>query len=206
MGLPTASPRKCIRHMRPTNNYHQPTRLLKLRQASATTVHGTERALQRQPRATKNLASRIRKLNGTRTGHESDPRPGVSAARVTASLLAATLSSLLVVSLWVRPATASSPVGSSSAVQRAAPDGAGYVRESGIVVVTGFRGRRHRIKVGHSGRFSISLPRRPLSRGGRHTSAGMEVGRVLRGFAFAPSLDHVVAGSTTRITVDCHRH
>jgi hypothetical protein len=82
----------------------------------------------------------------------------VSAARITASLRAATLSSLLV-GLGLG-ATGHGKLTSALVVTGAkgGPGRCGCIRESGIVVVIGFRGRRHRIKIGHSGRFSTSLP------------------------------------------------
>ncbi len=187
--LPTASPRRRFRHMRPTTTTQQPTAMLRLRQASATTVHRIERALQRQPRANKNPGSRS--VNSTTQDPNMSPTRGPASLRLVSRRRFSRLPSACCwwVSLWVRPATASSPVRSSSAARRAAP---------WTVRVRPRIGNRRRDRLpretspdqGSSfGSFLDLASRRPLSRGGRHTSAGMEAGRVLRGFAFAPSLD-----------------
>lgn len=182
--------------------------MLRLTQASATTVHRTERALQRQARPNKNLGSRSvnsttqdpdmsptrgRHLCGSCHGVASRGRPSARCWRV---------------SLWVRPATSSSPVRWSSAVRRAALDGARAPanRASGIVDVTGFHGRPHRTKVGHSGRFSISNPAGRYPTMDRIPRLGWKRGECYVDSTSPPARIDVVAGSKTRITLDCHGH
>jgi hypothetical protein len=180
--------------------------MLRLRQASATTVHRIERALQRQPRANKNLGSRS--VNSTTHHPNTSPTRGPASPRLVSRRRFSRPPSACCwrVSLRVRPATASSPVALVLKRRERDPERCGCVREPGIVIVTGFRWKRHRIKVGHSGRSAISLPAGRYHAVDRTPRLGWKLGQCYADSPSPPAWIDVAAGSTTPITVDCHAH
>ena len=179
--------------------------MLRLRQASATTAHRIQPALQRPPRANNNPGSRS--VNSTTQHPDTSPIrgtglcgscPGV-ASRRHAQLVAG-----------------GSRFGCGQprqAHRRARPQRCeGRPRTVRVRPRIGNR-RRGRLpretspnQGWSSGSFLDPASRRPLSRDGRHTSARMEAGRELVDSPSPPAWIDVVAGSTTRITLDSHGH
>jgi hypothetical protein len=82
----------------------------------------------------------------------------------------------------------------------------GPQRESGIVVVTSRAGKRHRIIVGRSGRFSIRLPAGRYHAIGGIPQLGWTLGSCLVEAPPAPAWVEVFAGRTTRVMIDCAGH
>jgi hypothetical protein len=72
------------------------------------------------------------------------------------------------------------------------------------VVVTGATGKRHRLKVGRSGRFSVSLAPGRYQAVGGIPRLDWKLGACIVDSPAPPASFRVLAGRTTRITVDCH--
>jgi hypothetical protein len=87
---------------------------------------------------------------------------------------------------------------------KAGPGSCGCTREAGIVVLTAKQGGQHRINVRRSGRFSISLPTGRYQAVGGIPRLGWKLGACIVDSPSRPASFRVVAGRTTRITVDCH--
>jgi hypothetical protein len=131
--------------------------MLRLRQASATTVHRIERALQRQPRANKNLGSRS--VNSTTQDPDMSPTP---ARRLCGSCHGVASRGYAQLAAGGSRFGCDQPRQAHRCARRQRCEGRPWTARVrpriGNRRRDRFRGRRHRIKVGHSGRFSISLP------------------------------------------------